>query len=595
MFAFAVRKIDVKKPKQVIYVRLAILWGAHCQIKKFISMRKSTLLFIALILSASVFAQKSLRIPERQKSLSTTLPAPQVKAQAMSRLGGVPSGQPQRASKPARVRAKADVAGAELVTGQPEGREVVYNKAATAWYVYWYTVFSYQAEEGVGRLVFDDATSTVWFKNPLASLATQTWLKGSLEGNTITVKTPQYIYSEEYYGETYDYYIKVLVYDENEQSYVVDTETDEIQFEIQEDGSIVQTSDGKLLGLVDDEDYWMGYGDEAIVYTPFTAATVEEPSGLDYEKWAFVYGDDGHFVDVSFSGSDVYVKGLYQNLPDAVVRGTVLGNKAVFDSRQYLGADEQTLYHVYFFGSTADVEIIEDEEYGDYEQTTYSPTEALTFGYDAGSKVLVAESYLLLNAGQNSANPIYAYDSPVIRFQTGETARPANPVFDYFFPYDESYGYGYMEFTLPKFDVNGRLLDASRIYYNIYYDDEVVTFYPDEYTEIDEEMTDVPYDFSDDWDFYVYGVTHGVYIYATGFERVGVQALYKDGETVLASDIVYYGEDTAVERLESVAQPVREVFTDLAGRTLARPAKGLNVKTVTYADGTSRSYKLVVR
>ena len=86
-------------------------------------MRKSTLLFIALILSASVFAQKSLRIPERQKSLSTTLPAPQVKAQAMSRLGGVPSGQPQRASKPARVRAKADVAGAELVTGQPEGRE----------------------------------------------------------------------------------------------------------------------------------------------------------------------------------------------------------------------------------------------------------------------------------------------------------------------------------------------------------------------------------------------------------------------------------------------------------------------------------------
>ena len=73
--------------------------------------------------------------------------------------------------------------------------------------------------------------------------------------------------------------------------------------------------------------------------------------------------------------------------------------------------------------------------------------------------------------------------------------------------YDDDYGYGGVQLSLTRASEDGNYLNPSKLYYNMYLDDEKYTFYPDEYPEKIEDLTDVPYSYSGT-DLISYGDNH---------------------------------------------------------------------------------------
>lgn len=104
--------------------------------------------------------------------------------------------------------------------------------------------------------------------------------------------------------------------------------------------------------------------------------------------------------------------------------------------------------------------------------------------------------------------------------------------------YDDDYGYGSVQLSLTRASEDGNYLNPSKLYYNMYLDDEKYTFYPDEYPEKIEDLTDVPYSYSGT-DLMSYGDNHIVYFYTTGFNKLGIQEIYKDGDQRNESEIAW--------------------------------------------------------
>lgn len=160
---------------------------------------------------------------------------------------------------------------------------------------------------------------------------------------------------------------------------------------------------------------------------------------------------------------------------------------------------------------------------------------------------------------------------------------------------------------LPLVDTDGKLLDAGSYVYNIYVDNELFTLYPDEYTGIADtydELTNIPYNYTDSWDIEVDGSNHGLYYYMEGFETLGVQAIYTvDGITNKSALVNYNIETGETNEIDpagiSAITASKEVtgveYYDLTGRKLDNPTTGLVIKRTTYSDGSVKSIKRVIR
>jgi hypothetical protein len=176
---------------------------------------------------------------------------------------------------------------------------------------------------------------------------------------------------------------------------------------------------------------------------------------------------------------------------------------------------------------------------------------------------------------------------------------PETPGF-YMLGGDESYGYFKFCFTLSKFSTEGSFLDTSKLYYKIYVDGEELTFDPEDYVKLSEPMTEIPYSFTDGYDFtQVQGITIAT-IYTLGWDTIGVQLFYKaDDDTILESGILSYdrttGEVTGVNNINVDKQAVSENYYDLYGRKVTSDTKGLVIKVTNFADGSSKSVKQVIK
>ena len=148
---------------------------------------------------------------------------------------------------------------------------------------------------------------------------------------------------------------------------------------------------------------------------------------------------------------------------------------------------------------------------------------------------MTASDILAVVAGLNIQEE---YDQPVLAPYFDHAATPANPEVIDFVDQGELGGYNYGSFKVPTVDTEGNFINTNDLYYRIYFDDdELFTFGPDEYPQVEEFMTDVPYSYTDGYDFGVGGAT--IYFYETGFQRVGIQSVFRGGGEEHVSDIVY--------------------------------------------------------
>lgn len=572
-------------------------------------MKKFTLAVLAAAFVLSMSAQK---VVQPQRSLQKAFAETQVEAGAVKKLMETKAGKPlaakkinpfNSAAKQAQTRAGEDF---NIITEAPEGRTEVYSLSGLAYYSFWGYIMGVSHEGTLGQIVYCD-DNTVYIKNPISQFATNSYIKGTIDGDEITVKLPQPIYQEDYDGEVYNYQIERLAYSEDEEGgwYYRDENSSEVKFTLRNDSVIwaEDTLGDVMLGLCDDTGEWIGYGDYNMVYSKVTDTVVEAPADMTCEDWVLKANDDGHFVKVGFSGKDVYVGGIYETMPDAFVKGTIDGDKVVFKSSQYLGPDESLNCHAYFV--TGGSEMVWDDVYMEWYSSPYL-TEQIELSYDAEAKTMIADSKndstMFINSGKAHIYYIEAFDAPEFRYQAPieGAVKPATPEFLSLSPYDEYYGYGYIDFIVPKFDVDGRMLDTDKMHYNLFIDDELFTFYPDEYIALTEEMTDVPYDFTDSYDIYDYGTEKMIYFYTTGFEKIGVRSTYTaDNGESKDSEIAWYyvnGGTVGINAAEAGAKGVKSVvYTDLSGRRVAKPVRGIYIKTEVYDDGTQKSVKMLRR
>ncbi len=488
-------------------------------------MKKALLFIVALALTMAASGQQLVKSPR--------LSGQQVKGkyEFSTTHKSVERGGMQSMTQSRRAPARADV-----ITEQPEGELRTYQRSGGAMYNFWGYLFTTSQDGGAMQMVFAEDGKTVYLKDPVSQAVANTWVKAELsdDGKTLTMPLNQFIIFYDDYGYgLMTAWVDVTV---DEDGYIVATPNPDIQeatFAIGDDGTItlldssgdVDTFEGSGIGLIYDDDLtWAGYVDWESVYTPFDATPVELPEGIDMEDYSMSYVDSygsasGKMVKVGFMDNSVYVQGFSSLVPDGVMKGDMDkgGRMVFFPSEQYLGVGNSMFLNM--MGLDAEYTVLDD----------------LAFSFDEETRTLTANDILAVVAGMNIQEE---YDQPVIAPYVDHAATPANPEVIDFVDQGELGGYNYGSFNVPTVDTEGNFINPNDLYYRIYFDDdELFTFGPDEYPQVTEFMTDVPYNYTDGYDFGVGGAT--VYFYETGFQRVGIQSVFRGGGEEHVSDIVY--------------------------------------------------------
>lgn len=265
--------------------------------------------------------------------------------------------------------------------------------------------------------------------------------------------------------------------------------------------------------------YWV----EGSTLTPADPlSVVVAPEGLETEEYSVTarnYKDDSDVsgsVYIGFDGSDVYIQGLSTYLPDAWVKGTLDGTTITFPYGQYLGN----------YGGSYDM----------YLNTLLSAD--VVFNYDAEAGTLTAQNEFFLV--DNSQYYFDSYRGAVFKKAAEKAVMPANPAIASL----ENGDYGwYLNFNVPTVDVNGDGLITSKLYYMIYTDVEgeiaPLTFTPATHERLTENMTEIPYGFTEDYDFYN-GQIYLNDLYSEDWDKIGIQSIYTGGGEVNATEIQWF-------------------------------------------------------
>jgi len=308
------------------------------------------------------------------------------------------------------------------------------------------------------------------------------------------------------------------------------------------------------------------------------------------------FSDDSFIMNVAKDGSDVYFGGVFENMPDAWVKGTLEGDKVTFEP-QYMGVDTITQTHVSFYPATIDstyVEYFEDGEDYSYWDTEVNLSDKTPFNYDATTGIFKTDSLFVVNQGNKVQNSLVSFSGATLVPWTEKAATPQDPIIDEFSEYTEEGGYGYAVFTIPLLDTDGNVMDSKQMYYNIYFDDEVQTLYTDEY-RITEDVTDIPYALTDNNSLFSSASEKTLYFFSTGFKKFGVQSAYTGGGETHKSNIVYYEIASNITDAVGNVGVKKVAYTDLCGRRVLNPSNGVFIKSVTFADGSTKVTKVICR
>ena len=285
-----------------------------------------------------------------------------------------------------------------IITAPAEGELKYYARSGAAYY---YNSGWKVTSQGGHAEVIECADGTVYFKNPISRLSYGSYIKGTKNGNTITIPAGQPILYNASYQATIDVKIGSFV---SGSGFVPNAEQSDIIFTV--DGNILtlqgtSSTDYVVLGGFWSDDNSLQSGDSETVltldadYTPASTDPVVAPEGLVTETWNTKIDGVVSTATIGFDNNDVYVKGLFADYPDAWIKGTIEGTTVTFAKLQFVGT-----YGSYNIWATG---IDEDSKLADFVMT-----------YDAVAKVLTG-SNLLLNAADDKINYLAWYEDVAIQ------------------------------------------------------------------------------------------------------------------------------------------------------------------------------------
>ena len=449
----------------------------------------------------------------------------------------------------------------ELISETPDGTLLNCIRSGQAYLVYSVYIFNTSVQGGVCNVVLGE-NNEIYIKNIISQYNIGSWVKGTINGSTISIEFPQK--AMDLLGSSY--YVDLLSYDEQEQWYspkdgphTLTLDYDPATNSISTPAGSAFASSEDIVALVDADGGWTGYADWDINIRKMDAETVTAPEGLvtsDYSVTAEEY--EGSLVKVGFKGTDIYVQGISYTMPEAWIKGTVVGNKAIFKNGQYIGPDEQTGYHQFLI--SAEGKKVWDNDQGKI-VTQYSLAEGdIEFDYDEATKTLSNGSTFLVNAGMDEVLYLSAFTKAVIKPFSEVAATPIKPKklsleeggLDF---YQNGWGWGVLSFDLSTKDVDGNYILPEKLSYQLYTrvngEEKPMTLEAGEFIYLDEDMIEIPFDFTDNWDIYIGGATREIYYHVIGPEAFGVQAIYRGMGEERRSEIAWVN----VKGLGSTTQP----------------------------------------
>lgn len=302
---------------------------------------------------------------------------------------------------------------------------------------------------------------------------------------------------------------------------------------------------------------------------------VTPPAGAEQMLYNFqghdtyINQDKTFEVFVVIDNNDVYVKGLSEYLTDGWVKGTIADGVATFPAA-YMGIFE-------FWGDAYELNF-----------------DGATFTVNDDASVLTApDGYTTSVEGEI----LDEFINVTLTKAVAEIATPATPTITEFT--EDDYGH-YVKMTIPAKDVDGNDIFAALLSYQLLVDrngeQSVYEFTTDNYEFIEENMTVVPYNFTDYYDIDVAGKQ--VYIYGDidEWSAIGVKSIYTVGDKsreTRESEIFWYQlKPTAITSI-STNDVVETSYYDLQGRKVDASATGLLIKQMRMQDGTTHAVKVM--
>ena len=302
---------------------------------------------------------------------------------------------------------------------------------------------------------------------------------------------------------------------------------------------------------------------------------VTPPAGAEQMLYNFqghdtyINQDKTFEVFVVIDNNDVYIKGLSEYLTDGWVKGTIADGVATFPAA-YMGIFE-------FWGDAYELNF-----------------DGATFTVNDDASVLTApEGYTTSVEGEI----LDEFINVTLTKAVAEIATPATPTITEFT--EDDYGH-YVKMTIPAKDVDGNDIFAALLSYQLLVDrngeQSVYEFTTDNYEFIEENMTVVPYNFTDYYDIDVAGKQ--VYIYGDidEWSAIGVKSIYTVGDKsreTRESEIFWYQlKPTAISEVNT-NNVVETSYYDLQGRKVDANATGLLIKQMRMQDGTTHAVKVM--
>lgn len=413
--------------------------------------------------------------------------------------------------------------------------------------------------------------------------AEESWLKGEKVGNEIVIKAGQVLVQ----NDAKTLYLEIVHADEDGN---VTSFEKEARLAIGEQGELT-TQNGDIFAIYEDAETEDEAGFFGFFYTmklqPLGEfVRFEFPKGVKPQTYVFsgtdAYGAKAsRLVKVAFSDGKFFISGLASKSPEEVYEGTYSGTTASIPSFQIVKDADLFFYRI------APVSVDKDMNY-EYLRT-------INFNFSADRKQLTmapAEAYLC-ETTYDLKEFVTTATGVTMKYYAGDHAtKPAMPTN---LDWDELNSA--LVFNIPTEDVNGEYINAEKLSYRIYADGKRYTFTTDLYDHLTQDMDEIPFGFTDNYDIVNNGTLKVIYFHNLQAKKLHVESVYTVEGTATTSDRALYDFDPTGISLNTADMKVADTrYYSIEGTQIATPAKGTIVlKAVTYTDGKRKVTKEIVK
>ena len=321
---------------------------------------------------------------------------------------------------------------------------------------------------------------------------------------------------------------------------------------------------------------------------------IELPDGAEVQVWQFDgYSEnadeetgetnleltESRQIHVAFVDDKVYFQGLNSDTEDSWVVGTLEDGIITVPANEYMGNSP------YYYDLYANfIEVFGREMTMTYdEENNKITTKSIGFDY-IYSETVIDE---------------IAYDYAEIYLVKEKPGTPETPEVTEVKLADTDYPW--IALNIPTTTTDGNEMILDQVFYIISITNKdgetsIYTFKADDYNYLDEDMSEMPYNFTDNYDIYQGGSK--IYVYGedfTSWQQILVQTAYKTDGAVYYSDYgVYdltgYWEPVGIN--DVAAKGVKSVkYFDLQGRQITADTKGIVISVKQISDGTTKTQK----